>query len=136
MIDHGADRPVYKQLADILRHAIAAGEIPPGQMLRPEPRLAAEHGVGRDAVRDALALLRGEGWIRTRPRVGSFVREHPEKTIMELQPGDTVAARMPTEPERRELGIDEGVPVIVITREGADDQVLPADRFQLRAPGD
>jgi GntR family transcriptional regulator len=43
-----------------------------------------------------------------------------------------ISARMPTEQERRELGLSEGVPVLVVSREGADDEVLPADRYVVR----
>ncbi|MEV1198486.1 hypothetical protein [Microbispora rosea] len=42
--------------------------------------------------------------------------------------GAQVTARMPTEPERRQLGIAEGVPILVITEPDSEVRKLPADR--------
>jgi hypothetical protein len=35
---------------------------------------------------------------------------------------------MPTKAERRALGIPEGVPILVITRPGGEQELAPADR--------
>lgn len=134
MIDHRADRPVHKQLADLLRDRIASGDLTAGERLPAEPRLADQYDIGRNAVRDGLAILRTEGLISTIRKTGTVVRPQRERTAVELQPGETAIVRMPTEPERAELDIDEGVPLIVIQRAGKPDRILLGDRTQLTGP--
>ena len=54
-IDQASFEPVYRQLARILREQIQAGQLLPGAALPSEASLSQNFGVGRDAVRDALA---------------------------------------------------------------------------------
>lgn len=63
----GAD---VRRLRDLLRSAILRGAYPGGQ-LPGEPELMAAHGVTRATVREALALLRGEGLVDRRQGVGT-----------------------------------------------------------------
>lgn len=65
-----ADRA--RQLADLLRHQILAGGFP-GGVLPLEDALAADYGAGRNTVRQALDLLRGERLVERRPGVGTVV---------------------------------------------------------------
>ncbi|MFJ4862508.1 GntR family transcriptional regulator [Streptomyces sp. NPDC088748] len=65
-----ADRA--RQLADLLRHQILAGGYP-GGVLPLESDLADEYGAGRNTVRQALDLLRGEQLVERRPGVGTVV---------------------------------------------------------------
>ena len=88
--------------------------------------MADEFDVGRDAMRDAVALLRGEGLIVTKRGFRSMVREPIERQRIELPAGSTVAARMPTPEERVEHDVTEGIPMLVV-----GDAVYPADRFEL-----
>lgn len=124
--------PLYRQVADNIRDAIVAGELRPGQLLPPEPRLADEAGVSVDVVRQALAALRGEGLIVTEHGRGSRVRRAPERAVVKVPPGARVSARMPTPAEREDLGgvgeVPEGVPVLVVERDG-NTRLFPADRF-------
>ncbi len=120
---------VYRQIAAIMRSRIAQGEYPPGYVLPAEQDLARQFGVGRDSMRDALAALRGEGLIETRRGFRSKVREAPVRTQVELAPGTTVTARMPTPEERVEQDVFEGVPMLVV-----GDRTYPADRFELHVP--
>lgn len=124
-IDRHADRPLYKQLADIIRAQIMSGQAEPGSLLQAEGTLAQEHGVGRDTAREALRLLRREGLLDV-DTVGYRVRSPPTRQTVRLPAGVTVTARMPTDPERREHGIGEGVPVLVV-----GDRIYSADRYQL-----
>jgi DNA-binding GntR family transcriptional regulator len=60
-------RSVYSgAIAANLREAIIGGELAPGMPLV-ETRLAADLAVSRGPVRSALAVLEGEGLVRTRP---------------------------------------------------------------------
>jgi hypothetical protein len=47
VVDPRGDRPVYRQIADLLRSAIATGVLGPGEQVPSEHELAAEHGVAR-----------------------------------------------------------------------------------------
>lgn len=129
-IDPTADRAVYRQLADIIRDQITNGDLRPRELLPSEGRLAQIHEVGRDAVRDALALLRAEGLIVTEKGVGSRVRDWAHTETVQLQPGDTVTTRMPTPDERRQLGVSDGVPVFVVHR-GGREELHAGDRTRL-----
>jgi GntR family transcriptional regulator len=75
VVDPQADRPVYKQIADLLRSAIATGRLEPGEQLPSEHELVAEHAVSRGTARQAIMLLRSEGLIDVVHGLGSFVRE-------------------------------------------------------------
>jgi len=59
------DRPAYRQLATILRDQIISGELPAGAELPAEAWLRQEYTISASTVRDALAVLSGEGLITT-----------------------------------------------------------------------
>ena len=93
-IDQANFEPVYRQLARILREQIQAGELHPGAAF-PSEAAPSIFGVGRDAVRDALAALRSEGLVITTRGIGTFVREPvTEVTILirAKEPAATEAA--------------------------------------------
>jgi DNA-binding GntR family transcriptional regulator len=68
-------------VADVLREAILRGALKGGQLL-PQAEIAAQLGVSRIPVREAMYQLEGEGWITTRPHRGALVAE---LTFAELQ---------------------------------------------------
>jgi len=76
-IDPSSDRPVYKQIADLLRATILSGELPAGERLPSEQELVDLHGVARGTIRQAVMLLRSEGLIEVEHGRGSFVRARP-----------------------------------------------------------
>ncbi|MFI8386566.1 GntR family transcriptional regulator [Streptomyces sp. NPDC085540] len=61
-----------RQLADLLRHQILVGGYPDG-VLPLEGELADSYGAGRNTVRQALDLLRGERLVERRPGAGTVV---------------------------------------------------------------
>lgn len=130
VIDRRSYTPVYRQLADILRAQIADGRLAPEAMLPGEDRLASEYGMSRDAVRDALAVLRHEGLVETLPSAGTRVRPVPVREEFSLQRGSRVILRMPTPQERAEHDIADGVPVAIV-RHGARIILLVGDRVEL-----
>jgi GntR family transcriptional regulator len=75
MIDRESGRPLYQQLADILRSKIKDGSYPPGKLIPSETFLQGEYGLARDTIRAALDILRSEGLIMTYPGRGSAVVE-------------------------------------------------------------
>lgn len=58
-------RKAYEQVADQLRELIVCGDLGPAQRLPSEAELAAEFGVSRPTVREALRLLSADSLIRT-----------------------------------------------------------------------
>lgn len=124
---------MYRQLADLLRARITSGEIGPGQLLPFEGRLSQEYGVGRATVRAALQVLREEGLVVTERGYGTRVIAEQERTRVAVPRGAQIIARMPTEQERVELGIDPGavVPVHVVLVGGRVRGVYAADRTVL-----
>lgn len=124
MVDPRGEVPVYRQVAALLRARIVDGTWGPGAELPAEPRMAAEFSVGKDTVREAVALLRGEGLVETRRGFRTRVREAFRLEPVPVRPGVVVSARMPTPEERRRHDIGDGVPVLLI-----DGVVYPADRF-------
>ena len=68
----GVHAPLSDVVADKLRHGIASGRYKPGERLV-EERLAAELGVSRNPVREAIRSLASEGLIEVTPRRGAVV---------------------------------------------------------------
>jgi GntR family transcriptional regulator len=126
VIDPTSDRPMHRQLADALRDRIAKGELAPGARLPSEMTLERTTGLNRSTVRRALEILKAEGLVDVRHPHGTFVRERPEEMVVEVSAG-TIRARMPNPTERREYGMPEGVPVLVV-----DEMIYPAHRTALR----
>ncbi|EME16619.1 FadR/GntR family transcriptional regulator [Rhodococcus triatomae] len=61
------------QAADLLQRRLADGEWEVGAKLPGETTLAAELGVGRSTVREALRILAGQGLLRAKQGAGVFV---------------------------------------------------------------
>ncbi|MFF5174773.1 GntR family transcriptional regulator [Micromonospora sp. NPDC000089] len=133
-IDPRSHTPVYVQLADLLRGRIESGELAAGAPVGSETRLVQEYGIGRDAVRMAISILRSEGLVTTSRSQGTRVRETPERRQVELAPGASVVARMPSGTERRTMQLDEGVPVLEVRDAHGEVEVLPGDEVELTRP--
>ncbi|MFD4252128.1 FadR/GntR family transcriptional regulator [Amycolatopsis thermoflava] len=65
--------PVVPQVASLLRQRIQRGDWRPGDRLPNEVQLAAEFGVGRSSVREAVRLLAQDGLLDVRHGSGTFV---------------------------------------------------------------
>lgn len=78
-IDPLAERPVYHQLADILRAWILSGDLPAGRPLLSEKTLVEETGLSRGTVKHAAQILRAEGLTRTSPGRGHYVVRESER---------------------------------------------------------
>lgn len=132
MINPYADRPVYKQLADILRALITSGELEPGDYLASEQRLGQEYAVGRDSVRSAIALLRAEGLVETHRPGGTRVRSRDVIEI-DLELGSTVGWRVATSDECRSMRLSEGAHVAVVASADGESVIYEASRHIFRA---
>ncbi|MBN9756793.1 Transcriptional regulator, GntR family [Pseudonocardia sp. Ae406_Ps2] len=74
-IDQRSDRPVFAQVADVLRQRIRSGELGPGAKLPSEAELMSELGVTRQTIRRGLAVLQQEGLTEPIHGKGTFVRQ-------------------------------------------------------------
>ncbi|MFC9973522.1 GntR family transcriptional regulator [Spirillospora sp. NPDC127200] len=72
-VDHDGDTPVYRQIAEIIKQRIDAGDIAPRKKIPSESALQQEFGVARLTARRAVAYMRDQGWVYTRPQLGTFV---------------------------------------------------------------
>ena len=62
-------------VAEALALRILGGDYPPARPLPNEAALLAEFGVSRTCLREALQMLAAKGLVRSRPKLGTFVRE-------------------------------------------------------------
>jgi len=72
-LDRFAAVPVYRQIYDNTKRAIAAGRLRSGERLPSARSLAAQLGTARGTVDAAYAQLAGEGWIVARGAAGTIV---------------------------------------------------------------
>ena len=70
---------LVEKLVATVRHEITSGRLVVGQTLPTEAKMAAQFGVSRPLLREALAELRAEGFVETVSGRGTFVR-HPTET--------------------------------------------------------
>jgi GntR family transcriptional regulator len=142
---------------DRLLSRIARGKLRPGSQLPPEPDLAAELGVSRATLRDALRSLQDEGVVTRSRGTGTFVSHAPRMlTTLDSNFGVTEAIRAAgmepgfeeaitriepaSPPEAARLRLAEGDDVIVVERVRTADgrrvvwsqDVLPATLFVRR----
>ena len=71
-------RGQVKSVVDILGKRIAAGQYHEGETLPIEQQLAQSLGVGRNALREAVKVLSGNGLISTATRSGTRIRPKSE----------------------------------------------------------
>lgn len=72
-LNRASDTPLYRQIGDQLKAAIAEGKLPAGAQLPTVRQLAAELGVTRLTVQSAYAELQSSGWIEATVGRGTFV---------------------------------------------------------------
>ncbi|MFO1330723.1 MAG: FadR/GntR family transcriptional regulator [Rubrivivax sp.] len=70
-----APRRLSDQLAEALAAQVSAGRLGPGDRLPTEQQLAAEHGVSRTVVREAVHQLRSQGLLQSRQGSGVYVTD-------------------------------------------------------------
>jgi len=120
-----APTPPTRALTDLVREAIVVGSYAPGERLT-EERLAADFGVSRSPVREALRSLASEGFVRTGHYAGTFVAElgeHEVEDLLEIRRAiESLAARRAA--ERR---TDEQLEVMADTIEEARKALVEED---------
>ena len=103
-------RALYQDVAERLRQQIFARELEPGSWID-ELKLAAEYGISRTPMREALKLLAVEGLVTMKLRRGAYVTEVSQDDVaqvyhllglLESDAAGTVAARA-SDAEREQL---------------------------------
>jgi GntR family transcriptional regulator len=74
-LDPRSPTPLYAQIADLIKVAIVARELPPGTLLESVRGLAARLRINPATVVQAYRQLEGEGYVEMKQGSGSFVRE-------------------------------------------------------------
>ncbi|MEO3744086.1 GntR family transcriptional regulator [Plantactinospora sp. B5E13] len=75
--------PLRQAVYDVIAEMIINRELRPGEHLV-ENELAAQLGVSRQPVREALQRLQSEGWVDLRPALGAFVHVPTEEEADQL----------------------------------------------------
>jgi DNA-binding GntR family transcriptional regulator len=109
-------------VADQLRAAIVAGDFAPGERLY-EAALAREFRISRGPIREALAVLEGDGLVENERRKGKFVRPLDERIIDEIY-----SLRRVLEPYAAELIIDSLTDETHQALDGAVDAIEEASK--------
>lgn len=138
--------PKYRQLLQLLRSQILAGELAPGARLPTEEELLQQHGLSRGTVRKALEQLAAEGLIYTVQGSGTYVSAaHPNAVpfrFADCQAAGAVAFRVVTKEAipasmaiAGRLALSLGEPVIHIVRLRLTDAQISgfSERFLPRA---
>ncbi|WP_418321241.1 GntR family transcriptional regulator [Piscinibacter sakaiensis] len=76
-------RALYEQVAELLRARILSHRLAPGSWID-EQALAAEYGISRTPLREALKVLAAEGLVTMKLRRGAFVTEVSERDLSEV----------------------------------------------------
>lgn len=89
-------------VASKLRRDIAKGALLQHERLPAERSLAADFGVARNTVREALGRLEDEGYVQTRPGSGTYVifegRDYVANAVEQANPLELIDARFALEP--------------------------------------
>ncbi|WP_433254015.1 GntR family transcriptional regulator [Streptosporangium sp. CA-135522] len=75
MLDREGPVPVYKQVAEMIRTRIVAGDLGPGEAVPSEAELEIEYGIAKTTARRVARELREQGLAYTIQGEGTFVGE-------------------------------------------------------------
>ncbi|MFL1462076.1 phosphonate metabolism transcriptional regulator PhnF [Roseococcus sp. DSY-14] len=134
-LDRGSGLALWRQIAEALAGAIAAGRHAPGARLPTEGELAARFGVNRHTLRRAMEHLESQGVVRVEQGRGSFVAED----VLDYPLGprtrfSEIIQRQGREPQGRllrlaEIAADARVAELLGLRKGA--RVVLAERLAM-----
>lgn len=74
-----------EMVAGTIGRRIVSGQYLPGDTLPTEPRIQAEFGVSRTAVREAIRLLSAKGMTASRPKIGTRVRPQVDWNMLDSE---------------------------------------------------
>jgi DNA-binding GntR family transcriptional regulator len=100
-------RALYQDVAERLRQQIFARELEPGSWID-EQKLAADFGISRTPLREALKVLAAEGLVTMKVRRGAYVTEMSADDVKQIY---------------HLLGLLESDAAGVVARRASDDQI-------------
>ena len=130
--------PLRHAVYDVIAEMIITRELQPGEHLV-ENELAAQLGVSRQPVREALQRLQSEGWVDLRPALGAFVHVPTDaeadqllstRTLLEAESA-RLAARRSTPEQVEQLWTLQRTGVTALA--AADEEGLVAANAALHA---
>lgn len=111
--------------------AIARGDIKPGDRLR-ETELAAQIGLSRTPIREAIRKLESDGIVEHQPRVGAMVKKPSQQEIVELYEMRIVIEQTAAQMAAKHISDAEVATLQAINTEiaqgGASDQSVKLNR--------
>jgi DNA-binding GntR family transcriptional regulator len=113
-----------EQTVELIRNRILSGDFVSGERLV-ETRLAADLGISRGPIREALKQLAAEGLVREEPRRGTFVTE---PTLDDVR--DLYDLRVALEARAARLVIERSDPAAIDALHAALDEVHEAARAE------
>lgn len=130
MLEEGSRVPVYLRLAAVIREQIIAGELLPGAAVPSEPYLSAQYGVSRQSVRNAIAVLREQGWILTHRSRGSVVLPVQSPRVIAAGLNDVIRARLPVpgDPDMNDV-------TLLVRHSDGREEAGPASRTIVQVTG-
>ena len=78
-----APRPLYEEVAELLRQRIFKRELEPGSWID-ELKIAEEFGISRTPLREALKVLAAEGLVTMKVRRGAYVTEVSQQDLADV----------------------------------------------------
>jgi DNA-binding GntR family transcriptional regulator len=100
-------RALYQDVAERLRQQIFARELEPGSWID-EQKLAADYGISRTPLREALKVLAAEGLVTMKVRRGAYVTEMSADDVKQIY---------------HLLGLLESDAAGVVARNASDEQI-------------
>lgn len=123
-----------EMIVDALRQGILSGSFKPGERLV-EDRLAADFGVSRNPVREAIRALEIEGMIEVIPRKGAFVAGLSEEELAELVEVRAAIESLSAKLAARRLTAEQRNAVLAILDRG-DRAIAAKDEAELKQLND
>jgi hypothetical protein len=78
-----ANKPLYEEVADLIREKIFTHELSPGSWID-EKSLTTQFGISRTPLREAIKVLASEGLITMKIRRGAYVTEVDKNEIAQI----------------------------------------------------
>ena len=88
VVSPDSPNPMYRQVADQVKEAIARGDVAAGERLPSIREMARDLNISVITVKRAYLDLEGEGYLRTRAGLGTFVADVDPGKLREAKLGD------------------------------------------------
>ena len=87
-INFSNDKPIFLQLAELIKSEIISGKHPTGKKLPSVREFAFEFQINPNTVQKALQILEEEGYIITLPKKGAYVKGAEDTDTADIENTD------------------------------------------------